>query len=89
MRGDRVAFCAGGIAAIIAAVCYSSFVLSPWTNPAAPAGNGFISELEDPGQPWTRPPACSATRIPAPAARAASIRLSACSASWPRISPCC
>lgn len=52
MRGDRVAFCAGGIAAIIAAVCYSSFLLSPWTSPAAPAGNGFISELEDPGQPF-------------------------------------
>jgi hypothetical membrane protein len=43
---------AGGIAAIIAAVCYSSFLLSPWTHAASPAGNGFVSELEDPGQPF-------------------------------------
>jgi hypothetical membrane protein len=48
----RAGLCTGGIAAIIAAVCYSSFLLSPWTHAASPAGNGFISELEDPGRPF-------------------------------------
>jgi hypothetical protein len=42
----------GGIAAIIAAACYSSFLLSPWTHAARSAGDGFISELEAPGQPF-------------------------------------
>ncbi len=42
----------GGIAAIIAAACYSSFLLSPWTHAARSAGSGFISELEAPGQPF-------------------------------------
>jgi hypothetical protein len=43
---------AGAISAVIAAACYSSFLLSPWTHAAASAGNGFISELEDPGRPF-------------------------------------
>ncbi|MDQ2816164.1 MAG: DUF998 domain-containing protein [Actinomycetota bacterium] len=42
----------GAIAAIIAAACYSSFLLSPWTHAARSAGGGFISELEAPGQPF-------------------------------------
>ena len=44
---------AGGISAVIAAICYSSFLLSPWTHAAAAAGSGFISELEDPGRPFS------------------------------------
>lgn len=48
----RASAYAGGIAAIIAAACYSSFLLSPWTHAASAASNGFISELEDPGQPF-------------------------------------
>jgi hypothetical protein len=43
---------AGGVAAIVAAVSYSSFVLSPWTHAAPSAAGGFVSELEDPGQPF-------------------------------------
>ncbi len=43
---------AGGIAAIIAAACYSSFLLSPWTHAAQVGSRGFISELEAPGQPY-------------------------------------
>lgn len=42
----------GGIAAIIAAACYSSFLLSPWTQAAQLTSRGFISELEAPGQPF-------------------------------------
>jgi hypothetical protein len=42
----------GSISAIIAAVCYSSFLLSPWTDAASSASSGFVSELEDPGQPF-------------------------------------
>lgn len=49
---SRVGTWIGGIAAIIAAACYSSFLLSPWTHAARSAGNGFISELEAPGQPF-------------------------------------
>jgi hypothetical membrane protein len=42
----------GGIAAVIAAVSYSSFLASPWTHGSGSAGRGFISELEAPGQPY-------------------------------------
>ncbi len=42
----------GGISAIIAALSYSSFLLSPWTDAASSTSNGFVSELEDPGQPF-------------------------------------
>jgi hypothetical protein len=42
----------GSIAAIVAALCYSSFLLSPWTDAASTASSGFVSELEDPGQPF-------------------------------------
>ena len=42
----------GAVSAVIAAVSYSSFLLSPWTHAASSAGGGFISELEDPGQPF-------------------------------------
>jgi Protein of unknown function (DUF998) len=42
----------GGIAAIIAALCYSSFLLSWWTHAAPSASGGFVSELEAPGQPY-------------------------------------
>jgi len=44
---------AGGISAIIAAACYSSFLLSRWTHAAASVSGGFVSELEDPGQPFS------------------------------------
>ncbi len=43
---------AGGIAAIIAAACYSSFLLSAWTHASRLTSGGFISELEAPGQPY-------------------------------------
>lgn len=43
---------AGGLAAIVAALSYSSFLLSPWTHPSGAASRGFISELEAPGQPY-------------------------------------
>jgi hypothetical membrane protein len=48
----RAALWIGSISAIIAAVCYSSFLLSPWTDAASSASGGFVSELEDPGQPF-------------------------------------
>jgi hypothetical protein len=48
----RASLWIGSIAAIIAALCYSSFLLSPWTDAASSASNGFVSELEDPGQPF-------------------------------------
>ena len=40
------------MAALIAAVCYSSFLLSRWTHSAPSASGGFVSELEAPGQPY-------------------------------------
>jgi Protein of unknown function (DUF998) len=43
---------AGGTAALVAAACYSSFLLSRWTHPAPSVSGGFISELEAPGQPY-------------------------------------
>lgn len=43
---------AGGTAALVAAVCYSSFLLSRWTHAAPSANGGFVSELEAPGQPY-------------------------------------
>lgn len=49
---SRASLYAGGIAAIIAAACYSSFLLSPWTHARSAAPSGFISELENPGQPF-------------------------------------
>jgi len=51
-RPGRARTLIGGAAAIIAALCYSSFLLSPWLDPGSPAANGFVSELEDPGQPF-------------------------------------
>jgi hypothetical protein len=33
-------------------LCYSSFLLSPWADAASSASGGFVSELEDPGQPF-------------------------------------
>jgi hypothetical protein len=48
----RATLWVGSISAIIAAACYSSFLLSPWTDPASSASSGFVSELEDPGQPF-------------------------------------
>lgn len=42
----------GAGAAVLAALCYSSFLLSPFTQPGA-ARRGFISELELAGQPWS------------------------------------
>jgi hypothetical protein len=54
LRSDRgrATLWIGGISAIIAAVCYSSFLLSPWTDAASSTSSGFVSELEDPGQPF-------------------------------------
>ncbi|HEY5357586.1 MAG TPA: DUF998 domain-containing protein [Streptosporangiaceae bacterium] len=49
---SRASTRAGGLAAIVAAVSYSSFLLSPWTHPSGAASRGFISELEAPGQPY-------------------------------------
>jgi hypothetical protein len=48
----RVTLWIGSISALLAALCYSSFLLSPWTDAASSASNGFVSELEDPGQPF-------------------------------------
>ncbi len=42
----------GAISAIVAALSYSSFLLSHWTDAASSASSGFVSELEDPGQPF-------------------------------------
>lgn len=49
---SRATLWIGGVSAVIAALCYSSFLLSPWTDAASSASDGFISELEDPGQPF-------------------------------------
>ena len=49
---SRAALYIGGVSAVVAALCYSSFLLSPWTHAASSAGNGFISELENSDQPF-------------------------------------
>jgi hypothetical membrane protein len=49
---SRVITRIGGIAAVIAALSYSSFLASPWTHSAGSASSGFVSELETPGQPY-------------------------------------
>jgi hypothetical protein len=43
---------AAGIAALLAAACYSSFLLTPWTHAGRASAGGFISELETSGQPY-------------------------------------
>jgi Protein of unknown function (DUF998) len=50
--GPRRSARIGGIAAVIAAASYSSFLISPWTHSPGSASRGFISELEAPGQPY-------------------------------------
>jgi Protein of unknown function (DUF998) len=42
----------GVASALLAAPTYSSFLLSPWTDPSSSGARTFISELELPGQPW-------------------------------------
>lgn len=42
----------GLLAGLVAAACYSSFLLSPLLRPGRSDGQGFVSELEAPGQPF-------------------------------------
>jgi hypothetical protein len=41
-----------GVAGLLAAACYSSFLLTPWTHAGRGTAGGFVSELEAPGQPF-------------------------------------
>src|SRR5689334_15549665 len=43
----------GATSAVLAAVTYSSFLLSWWTEPGSSGTRTFISQLEQPGQPWS------------------------------------
>lgn len=41
-----------GVAGLLAAACYSSFLLTPWTHAGRASTGGFVSELEASGQPY-------------------------------------
>jgi len=51
--GRRWLAYAGVASALLAAPTYSSFLLSPWTDPGSSGSRAFISQLELPGQPWS------------------------------------
>ena len=51
-RTRMVSLRTGAVSALVAAVCYSSFLLSRLTGSATEVNRGFVSELESAGQPY-------------------------------------